>query len=56
MTAAKLNRIFRILSTAGLSLVYEGNGRGKTRDRPPGAVPAQAVATEGPKRSKTSSE
>lgn len=29
MTAAKLHKIFRILSTAGLSLVYEGNGQGK---------------------------
>lgn len=56
MTAAKLNRIFRILSTAGLSLVYEGNGHDKTADRPSGGIPARAAGTEPRKRSKTSSE
>ncbi len=48
MTAAKLHRIFRILSTAGLSLVYEGNGQAQ---RSKGGPPPKGS----PKQAKTSS-
>lgn len=55
MTAAKLHKIFRILSTAGLSLVYEENGHGQTERRPSGGVPQRPKTRPTRKRSKTSS-
>jgi hypothetical protein len=55
MTAAKLHRIFRILSTAGLSLVYEENGHGETRRRPSDGVPQRSETAATRKQSNTPS-